>query len=225
MIVKTKVKQLIPLFFVGFAIVQVLNFLLNFIIIGRINTELPILVELKDGTNARVAPLPPNQRSPTTIKRHVKKYVTKLTSWSGTSYQNATPQFDKGVKTKKGRVTTSAFEAGFAFSEDFRAKLLESIAESTPESVFEGKTQSMLVIKYLSQPKKIAEGRWQLQMVANLVMFQGGKGVGKPTSFNRDIFVRAIEPPLLPKKATKLQQQMYKARKSGLEIYLMEVLK
>ena len=122
-------------------------------------------------------------------------------------------------------MTTSDFDAGLACSEDFRAKLLEGIAESTPESVFEGKTQSMLVIKYLSEPKKIAEGRWQLQMVANLVMLQDGKGVGKPTSFNRNIFVRAVEPPLLPKKATKLQQQMYKARQNGLEIYLMEVLK
>jgi hypothetical protein len=224
-----KNQTLIPFFILGTVVVQILLLFLSIIILGKINTPVSILAELNDGSAARVTPLPPNQRSPVVIQSFVRRSLTNLLSWR-ISPQNpdlaATPQLDKGVKTETGRITSNTFQAGFALSEDFRSTFLNQIAKLTPESVFEAKTQSILVIQHLSQPQKIAESRWKLNMVANLLIFKGGRGVGKPTTFNKTIFVRSVDIPSIPgKQSSQLEKQMYKARREGLEIYLMENLK
>ena len=223
-----KNQTLIPFFVLGTGVVQILLLFLSIIIVGKINTPVSILAELNDGSVARVTPLPPNQRSPVVIQSFVRRSLTNLLSWR-ISPQNpdlAIPQLDKGVKTETGRITSSTFQAGFALSEDFRSAFLNQIAKLTPQSVFEAETQSILVIQHLSQPQKIAESRWKLNMVANLLIFKGGRGVGKPTAFNKTIFVRSVDIPSIPnKQSSQLEKQMYKARREGLEIYLMEDLK
>lgn len=214
---------------------QLVIFLLTIISFGRIGTiakrSSHILVQLRDGSSVIATPLNNYERSDESLKYTVNTKMTGLLSWQRLVYNsesNARPQIDEGVQTPKGKITTSAFEASLAVSQDFSAELAAYIAELTPDNFFnpKSKAQSLLIIEHLSDPQKIGKGRWRLDMIARLVIYQGQNSTGRPAiPFNKTVFVRAIEPPILPKKPTKLQKQLYEARKSGIEIYFIKDLK
>jgi len=99
------------------------------------------------------------------------------------------------------------------------------LGELTPSSIFNGRTQSWLIIQYLSEPVKVGDGAWKINLVANLVIFENGDQVGRGIPFNKTVFVRAVEPPLQPlNNASELEKKIYNARKNGLEIYRIQDL-
>lgn len=252
--------SLLPVFVVGTAIVQGVLLIITIITFGKIDrvatSKTPSLVELVDGTTARVSPLLYNERSPQTITSFVGRGMVTLMSWnavqtstspalssssslsdlsssSSSGVGNAgnveapilKPRLDTGVQAGERKVTTATWESGFILSEDFRATFLSELAKLTPQEVFTGSSQTLLLVRHLSQPQKIGSGKWKLDMVANLVIFENGKqSTGKGIPFNKTIFVRAIDTPPLPNNATDLQTTAYKARRDGLEIYKIQDL-
>lgn len=231
-----KETSLIPVFIVSSTLLQAILFLIVTITFGKIdriaNSKTPNLVELLDGTTARTFPVAYNERSPLVISTFVGKTLVSLMSWNSVlQTSNADsfdavlkPQLDEGVQVGERKVTTNTWAAGFALSEDFRAAFLSELAKLTPTDVFTGKTQSLLMVRQLSQPQKIREGMWKQNLVSNLVIFENGKPIGRAIPFNKTIFVRAVDTPLLPKNASELQTTAYKARRDGLEIYKIQEL-
>lgn len=234
-----KDSSLLPIFVIGTCLVQGVLFVVVVITFGKIdkiaNFKTPNLVELADGTTARVIPLPHNERSSQVISTFVGRTITALMSWNAltqTSPNNDSsnldsilkPQLDEGVQIGDKKVTTATWQAGFALPEDFRVAFLTELANLTPQEVFMGKTQSLLIIQHLSEPQKAGEGKWKLDLVANLVIFESGKQAGKAIAFNKTVFVRSIDTPLPTKNATELQMTAYKARRDGLEIYRIQDL-
>ena len=129
------------------------------------------------------------------------------------------------IENKEGktisRVTTKAFEAAFALSEkqDFRAEFLRKLAQITPPGVFGNETQVSLVPRYVSEPRKIDDGKWEIDIVATLVTFKRSNNAGKGISFNKTVTLEAVSTPQTPPANTPLlAQKIYKIRKSGLEI-------
>lgn len=194
----------------------------------------PTLVELLDGRSIQVGAKASLYRSPQAIQHFVSQIATMLFSASGTlpadpsgAKSSLKPTLDPGVELKgnsfrgKRKVTTAAWEASFALSEDFRSTFLPELAEITPAGVFGGTTQTALVINHLSEPELIEEGKWKLRMIANLYIFTAGDRIGKAVPVNKDIFVRAVyvtaQP--LPESATEIQRAVYSSRAAGLEIY------
>ncbi|MBD2531909.1 hypothetical protein H6G97_20900 [Nostoc flagelliforme FACHB-838] len=193
------------------------------------NSKTPTLVELNDGTSARVAPAGHNERSLQTISDFVGRAMVNLMSWNALPKSDELdplkkPQLDSGVQVGDKKITTKAWATGFALSEDFRAPFLKELGNLTPNDIFNGTTQSALIVRYLREPEKLNEGKWQIDMVANLVIFQNGDQVGKAISFNKSIFVRAIDTPPLPPNASDLQVATYRARQAGMEIYKIQDL-
>jgi hypothetical protein len=232
-----KESSLLPLFVVGTALVQAVLLLVVIISFGKLDRiegrKIPNLVELADGTTARVIPLADNERSPKAISAFTDRTMVALMSWNGVLQSSldtgnlnpiSKPQLDAGVQVGEQKVTTSSWAASFALSEDFRAAFLAELARLTPQEVFTGKTQSLLLVRDLSQPQKLGEGKWKLDLVANLVVFEDGRQQGRAIPFNKTVFVRAIDTPLLPPQATDLQVTAYKARRDGLEIYKIQDL-
>lgn len=223
--------SLIPIFIVGTTVIQATVFGLTAITFGKIDriakAKIPTMTELCDGSTARTIPLTDGERSPVVISTFTGRKIVDLMSWSsvlkntGADNVDSTnkQQPDEGIAAGEGKVTSATWAAAFALSEDFRATFLTTLAKLTPPTIFEGKAQSLLIVRHLSQPQKILEGQWKLNLIANLVMFENSKQVGKAIAFNKTIFVRAIDTPLLPQNATELQQIAYRARKDGLEIY------
>jgi hypothetical protein len=194
----------------------------------------PTLVELVDGRSVRVGAEASWFRSGQAIQTFVSQIATMLFSASGTLESNRAvvkstlkPALDSGVELSghnfrgKRKVTTAAWSASFALSEDFRRSFLAELAQITPAGVFSGTTQTVLVIERLSEPEPIEAGKWKLKMIANLYIFTGGDRLGKAVPVNKDIYVRAVylTPQPLPKSATEIQRAVYNARAAGLEIY------
>lgn len=193
----------------------------------------PSLVQLGSGEAIAVAPLGSQERTPEVVLNFVVSTMTLMMNWSGqmppTNFEEAAkPVLDPGVEMrtigagKKGKITTSSWQAGFAFSEDFRKEFLQKIAELTPGGVFEGKTQVALVPINIRPPVKIEEGKWKVGMVANLMVFDKGSNLGEVIEFNKEIFVQAVEVPVFTK--TGVAAVIHKMRSSGLEIYAIRDL-
>jgi hypothetical protein len=188
----------------------------------------PSLVQLETGQAIAVAPLGNKERTPQVISTFVVQTLTLMMNWSGklppqTVKEASNPKVDEGVPIKLDRgtkkVTTSAWTSSFALSEDFRPNFLHKIASLTPQSVFSGKTKVILVPLEVGVPEKLAEGKWKVKLIANLVTLSEGDNVGKTIPFNKEVFVQAVEAPPPPPSATDLVKAVYQVRQSGLEIY------
>ncbi|MBA3920209.1 MAG: hypothetical protein H0X31_00300 [Nostocaceae cyanobacterium] len=229
-----KESSLIPVFILASLVIQVILLLLLTSTFGNVSklakSQTPNLVELVDGTSARVVPLSHDDRSPQAISQYVGKTMVGLLSWNSVqqtlgSYDPSSKQeLDRGVQAGERKVTTATWASSFGLSEDFRATFLTELAKLTPPDVFTGKTQSLLLVRYLSSPEKIGDSKWKQDLVANLVVFQQGDQVGKGIQFNKTIYVRSIDTPDLPHIATETQKAAYKVRKDGLEIFKIQDL-
>ena len=225
-----------PIFLIGNAVLLSLVLLIeiiNFARVGMIaNSKAPTLVELNDGESIRVSAIHSESRSPQAIRYFVGQTMTGLLSWNTlpkvTGDYDADPikklKLDVGVQTGNSKITTNVWATGFALSEDFRAEFLKEIGNLTPPDVFNGTTQSILKISLLSEPKKIKSGKFQVDMVEEVIVFQGNNMVGEPIGFNKSVFVRVIDTPTLPQISSEFQQTAYRVRKAGLEIYKIQDL-
>ena len=76
-----------------------------------------------------------------------------------------------------------------------------------------------LVPRYISEPRKIDDGKWEIDIVATLVTFKRSNNAGKGISFNKTVTLEAVSTPQTPPNDTPaLAQKIYMVRKSGLEI-------
>lgn len=225
-----------PIFLIGNAVLLsllVLIEIINFARVGTIaNSKAPTLVELNDGESIRVSAIHSESRTPGAIRYFVGQTMTGLLSWNTlpkvTGDYDADPtkklKLDAGVQTGNSKITTNVWATGFALSEDFRAEFLKEIGNLTPPDVFNGTTQSILKISLLSEPKKVKAGKYQVDMVGEVIVFQGNNLVGEPIGFNKSVFVRVIDTPTLPQISSEFQQTAYRVRKAGLEIYKIQDL-
>ncbi|WP_341531432.1 hypothetical protein WKK05_37630 (plasmid) [Nostoc sp. UHCC 0302] len=229
-ILQKKQLDFTPIFLIGNVIVLslllIVSLVNSFSINSIVKAKPPTLVELSDGGSIRAIATDSNSRTPQAINDFVGKTMVEIFSWNAVGVDNLNPtnkpQLDPGVETGEDKITTRSWAAGFALSEDFRGPFLKELATITPDSVFTGTTQSILIINHLSTPTKINEGSWTVKMVANLIIFQDGEQLGKAIAFNKTIFVRAVDSPQIPKNSSPLQQAPYSARKAGLEIYKIQ---
>jgi hypothetical protein len=225
-----------PIFLIANAVLLAFLLLIEVVNFARLFTisksKASTLVELSDGESIRVIPLSSLERSPQAITHFVGQTMTGLLSWNAlpkpTDDYSQDPakqlKLDPGISTSKAKITTSAWASGFALSEDFRAPFLEEISNLTPPDVFNGSTQSILKVSLLSQPTRIKDGQWKVDMVAEIVIFQGSNLVGKPIAFNKTVFVRAIDTAAIPRFASDIQETAFRVRKAGLEIYKIQDL-
>lgn len=224
-----------PIFLMGNAVLVIVLLLIqiiNFARLGKVaNDKTPTLVELNDGSSIRVSPIANNERSPQAITYFVGQTMTGLLSWTGlpkSDDSNSDPTkkavLDAGVQVGDKKITTNVWVTGFALSEDFRGNFLEELGNLTPVDVFNGTTQSVLAVRYFSEPQKLASGHWSIDMVGNLIVFQGSNQVGKAIAFNKTVFVRAIDTPSPPSNSSDIQRIAYRVRKAGLEIYKIQDL-
>ena len=214
--------------------ISALSFLLQIINYGAtsslVRKEPPSLVQLSGGDTISVKAVDGRDRSPEVIKKFVSDTLVKIFNWDGLIKSinidgETTTIKDSGVNIKlekgTGKVTTSSWDAAFALSENqnFRASFLKKLAELTPGGVFNGSVQVALVPRHVSQPRKIADGKWEVDVVATLVTFRRDDNAGKGIAFNKTITVGAVSTPQVPlPNSTNLANKIYAARRSGLEI-------
>ncbi len=192
------------------------------------NKPPPSLVQLADGKTVVAAPLASNERSPEVIRRFAKETLTALMSWSGdlpSPDGTARTISDQGVRLKsaRGKITTPAYNASFALSEDFRRDFLVKLAELTPAGVFNGSTKVVFVPLQIQTPVRIDEGKWKVVIVANLAVFSRNN-LGDVIPFNKEVYLQAVEAPTYKDFQDESAVRIAQARASGLEIYTIRDL-
>jgi hypothetical protein len=197
------------------------------------NQKSPTLIQMTGGKTITASSVDSNTRSPEVIKRFVALNISSLMSWSvqlsADVTQGGSPILDSGIEVvslrgMKKKVPTTAWQASFAFAEDFRKGILASVSELIPDGVFTGNAKVVLVIKSISPPEEVEKGKWKVNLVSNLITFSAVNQAGESVPFNKEIFIQTIDIPVLKSDAAPLDEAIYKVRSSGLEIYAMRDL-
>jgi len=205
------------------------------------NRPVPSLVQLANGQAITTKALGDQERSPVVIQRFVTDSLILLMSWqqkipSADIAPDGSPVFldDPGIEVKgqdsagrqqEGRITTRAFQASFAFSEEFRQDLIKLLALMTPPDVFTGQVQTALIFQAVTEPEQLKAGEWKISVVGNLVQSNLKLGTTTRIPFNKEILLRAIDTPPLPaegKFASPFESVVYAVRQAGIEIYQMK---
>ncbi|MBE9062243.1 hypothetical protein [cf. Phormidesmis sp. LEGE 11477] len=216
---------------IGFGVIGTVTGILSlFVLIVLAAKDVPSLVQLDNGQTVLVEPIDSQDRTDEVITSFVEEAISQIFTWNVVSKDQQTRRItDPGIPIGTGqKVPTRTWQASFAIAEDFREVFLEEMANSfIPRGVLTGDVQSTLLIDYLSQPRELKSGVWEVDMVAFLVIFDGRNPQGKTTSFNKTIVVRAVEPAIdpLPDETTAIQKAVYQTRSKGLtidEIYELE---
>ncbi|MEH1943256.1 MAG: hypothetical protein V7L01_23965 [Nostoc sp.] len=165
------------------------------------------LVQLVDGRTITVDPQPNLERQPEAIRRFVGETMSLML----TSSEQQPP-------TQVWEITSQLV------ADNFKEKLKSELTNLNPDSQFENVnrgSENVLVIQKISQPTEIGNGQWKVEMFANQLVFSGYDRLGKSTSFNKQILVRAIDEPAtsLPNAALPLQFAAYRLGEARLEIY------
>lgn len=194
----------------------------------------PSLVQLVDGQAIEVAAIDSNDRSLKTIQSFTTESLTMLMSWTNElPVANGEPKIvDQGslVKVKDGsdkRITTSTFQSSFLLSDDLRDGALKILADMTPPEVFSGTVKTSLKYQHVTIPVPVdnsQSGKWKVNVIATLIKYQQGRGDTVQIPFNKEVIVRAVDTPQLPKGgkfANEIEAVIYSIRRSGLEIVSM----
>jgi hypothetical protein len=230
--------DILPLFAIGTLGIQVIVLLLTLgglVSLSAIARKpAPAMVQLVDGRSVAMEPVDHQTRTPESIRRFLKESLSLMFTWTAkipaansTSTTNASATVnDPGIAIGNGRITTATWQASFSLKEDFRTPFLEQVAKMTPPSVFGSGAQAVLSFESVSDPKPIQTGEWQVDVVANLLIFDPQHPQGLAIPFNKSIFLRAIEPTTdpLPEQSTPIQKALYQVQQSGLQITEMHDL-
>ena len=227
----------LPLFVLGSVGLQIVILFFLFLqadALSRLSRQAaPTLVQMQDGQPVRVAAMGFQERTPETIRRFVNDTLVLMFNWSGslpaaTAEEAGQPTPDPGLPIEldrgKRQLATASWQAGFAFSETFRQDFLQRVAELTPPGVFAGTTQVVMVVNHVSAPEIAGEGRWKVNVVAHLYVFNETNALGDAIPFNREVFVEAVTAPAVPDGETPLEQAIYRIRQAGLQIYAIREL-
>jgi len=196
-------------------------------------------VQLVDGSVVEVGEYDPQYRSPQTIRRFVRDTVTALFTWTGykpvaSLEDSQRRELDPGVAIERGRVPTGAYYASFALREGLRTSFLRELARLVPREVVRGSSvvaagqpgslavappnlQTVALIDFISEPKKIGDGRWEVRVVSTVVELQPNTAGKELLRFNKTLVIRAVEP-IRVSEELKEVKQVLNIRAAGLQI-------
>ncbi|WP_017301638.1 hypothetical protein [Nodosilinea nodulosa] len=191
--------DILPLFVLVTLGIQGLLLVMTLLNTARINhlahRPVPSLVQLVDGHSISTEAVDPSQRTPEVIQQFVKTAMGLMFTWNSqgqtTAPAAASAPADQGVPVNHGRITTASWQASFALKEDFRTAFLDQVAAITPPGIFSGSAQSVLNIETISTPKALEAGYWQVDMVANLLIFDPTHPQGLAIPFKR-VFEKSV---------------------------------
>jgi hypothetical protein len=217
--------DILPLAFaglsVGVLILSVAFFWLSFSLAKVANQKPPTLVQQVNGKAFTVRPADYTYREPEVIRRVVSDWATMTFTW-GTLPGNQAKAPDEGVEVGSGkRVPSPVWAASFLLAPDFRDEFLNQLGtEVIPEGVFDGEISAVLVPQEVSPPQAVGEGQWKVDLIATRIVFDPSNPAGTTIPFNRQIYLRAVEPPKNPltEQATKEQKVVYQSLEGGLQI-------
>lgn len=203
---ENKKTSILPLFAVatfGVHLLTLLVLLFHWSMLQQLKQQLTpqSLVQLADGRAITVDPKGNLERHPEAIRRFVGETMTIMLNWS----QQQQPKTVWEISSQ-------------LIANELQPKLQSEISPS--ENLSRG-TENVLVIQKISQPTKIEDGKWKIEMLANQLIFTSSDRLGKSIPFNKQILVRAIDEQAtsLPNLPIPLHLAVYRLGEARLKIY------
>lgn len=205
-----KKTNILPLFVVatfGLHLFTILLLMFHSSLLKRLSGNLPqSLVQLVDGRAITVDSQENLERNPETIRRFVGETMTMMFTWS-----------DKQPPQTVWQATSELLTG------DIRRKVEAEIAQGIPKNVLVNPVgaESILLIRSISQPEKIGNGQWQVDIAANRLIFAGYNNKnGEKIPFNKKIFVRALDTQAItiPNAQNPIASAIYSLNEARLEI-------
>jgi len=86
--------------------------------------------------------------------------------------------------------------------------------------IFSGKVRSTIIFSFLSEPREIRPGEWEVDMIATRLIVDRSLGKDERIPFNRTFRIKAVEIQMAPlgDQASAFEQKVYEIRSAGLEI-------
>jgi hypothetical protein len=206
---KTKQRNILPLFTVAtFALNILILFLLIFhsSMLRQISGKQPeSLVQLADGRTVTVNSQEYLERHPETIRRFVGETLTLMFTWS----QKQPPE--------------TVWQIGSdLLSNAFQQKFISDITQIIPlKNTSIVNTESVFVLRRISQPEEIAPGKWKVQVIAHYLIFTSSDQNGQFVPFNKQILIQTTEGSgiSLPDSPVPLNFAVSRLGEAKLEIY------
>ncbi|NJM23398.1 MAG: hypothetical protein HC836_47325 [Richelia sp. RM2_1_2] len=217
-------KDILPLCFIGLTTFSLISFLFLLFLSFKVNqlaARKTTFVQLVNGRALVISEQHYLYRHPEVIKNTVRQWANLTFNWDGVI--PGTKELDKGRDIGKSkRVTTNAYIASFLIQsgkKGFRNAVLKELAKITPTRVFGGQVRSKIIISYLSAPRQVKLGEWEVDMVATRVLVNLSGGTDEEINFNRTFRLQAVDIPSPQlNENSALEQQLYEIRSAGLEI-------
>jgi hypothetical protein len=217
-------KDILPLCFIGLTTFSLISFLFLLFVSFKVNqlaARKTTFVQLVNGRALVISEQDYLYRHPEVIKNTVRQWANLTFNWDGII--PGTKELDKGRDIGKGkRVTTNAYIGSFLIQsgkQGFRQAALKALAEITPSRVFGGQVRSKIIISYLSTPRQIKMGEWEVDLVATRVLVNLAGGADEEIIFNRTFKLQAVDiPESSVNDNSPLERQLYEIRSAGLEI-------
>lgn len=207
------------------------------------NKPMPSLVQTLNGKAMKVEVSNNRERSPRVIKFFVMNTLTNLFTWRVNylppSPENSRGAIDPGVPVEVDgnasiKIPTSVWGASFAISDDFRKDFMgKGLAPLIGTlKIVEGSSYVGFIPTIIQEPVEVKgknpnDRRWKVKIVGTLAVKTAVNIPETLVPINKDIYVRAVDPPIPPDMnavdpKADLQAVIAIARSSGLEIDGME---
>lgn len=233
-------QYLLPLCFLALTGLMAFNLLLLLFVgfrVDRLARKDRTFVQLINGQVLVMSEEDGLYRHPEVIKNTVRQWATLTFDWNGLSAESEntallareldsraqrTQQSESGYEIGRNKkVTTNAYLASYLLQsgeKGFRKKGLEIIADITPSGVFSGDITARILISHLSEPRQIAVGKWELDLVSTRIL-RNKQGEEQEIPFNRTFILEATDLPDPPAAdASSIEQRVDRVRAGGLEI-------
>lgn len=214
-------KNWLALCFVILTSINFFTLILHLFLASRINSLASLRttqVQLINGQTYYISERDQRFRYPSVIQNFIKTWAELTFNWD--SKLPGTNETDSGIKVNSKRVPTSTYFASLLMEPEFGKASLDKIADLVPSTVFSGQVRSTIIISFLSEPREIRPGEWEIDMIATRLIVDRSLGKDERIPFNRTFRIKAVEiqTATLGDQASAFEQKVYEIRSAGLEI-------
>lgn len=215
-------KNWLAVCFIGLTAFNSLIFVLTLFTAFRVNRiaeRKTTFAQLVNGETIYISEQARHWRYPSVIQKVVSDWTTLTFNWD--DKRSGTNEPDPGIRVgNHKRIPTNTWFASLLMEAEFAQASLPKIAELVPPAFFSGQIRSTTIISYLSEPRAIRPGEWEVDMVATRVLIERTTGQDERIPFNRTFTLRAVEIPRSPLglEAPLVERKIYDMRSAGLEI-------
>lgn len=212
---------ILQLAILGFSSMTLLFVMFLTVRVNRIVNRQPTFVQLTNGETVYISERERNYRRPEVIRQVVNDWTILSFNWDGTLPGSDEPDEGVAVDGVRGRVPFSVSIASFLLEPEFGSKMLQLFAtDIVPSGVFNGELRQVITIEHISDPRQIAEGRWEVDIVSTRRLLDRRNGAQQAIPWNRTYTLQAVEIPSSPlgEAASRVEQLVYDTQSSGLQI-------